>query len=647
MEEIRNTEDKVKIKHKKCTSIWVKTLAFIGMILCSVIIPICAVGAIYCYTEGYYANSFRQVLRGAFHDQVIDDEEIYIMNYVNGHTAGLENELKFGNVAYTEIRHYSVLKGEEGDVLWSYGDNSALNNSYYVYSDTVGFSGQTYSFKLVLGYNLERDDAYRNIYRINQFVYSIRYLVYFIAFAAFIGWVLLFIFLIINAGYNGKSDKPQPCFESKIPFEISLFVAVMAVIGIALIVTLFAEAVGETVLVIAAALAGAVAVETIFILFCICLAIRIKTHHMWKNMLLHYLIKGIGYVFKKLPTIWQAVVGCIAFLFVFFISSLFIGNFAIYNEYDMFGWIIFVIFAALLFALVTYIAITYRRLEEKIHKLASGDLSGDVNRKFMLPLFQRTADDLKTISGGIVISNEKRYASEKTQAALITNVSHDIKTPLTSIINYADLIARENCDNQKINEYAEVLGRQSTRLKRLLEDLIEVSKAQSGSLEVNLEPCVVSNFLTQSAGEYEEKLEKKNLTLITKNTESKVVIMADPRRMWRVFDNLLGNICKYSLAGTRVYLSLEEDEDKCRIIFKNTSESELDMSPEELMKRFVRGDVSREGDGGNGLGLSIASNLVMLQKGTMEISIDGDLFKVTLEFAIYKPDDTAENSDPE
>ena len=151
-----------------------------------------------------------------------------------------------------------------------------------------------------------------------------------------------------------------------------------------------------------------------------------------------------------------------------------------------------------------------------------------------------------------------------------------------------------------------------------------------------MEPCLAATFLTQSAGEYEERLEEKNLTLVVKNTESEAKILADPRRMWRVYDNLLGNICKYSQEGTRVYLSLEEDENTCRMIFKNTSAKELDLKPEELMERFVRGDKSREGDGGNGLGLSIASNLVSAQNGTMDISIDGDLFKVTLEFAKVK-----------
>ena len=193
-------------KRSKGASIWVKTVAFIGMLLCSVVIPICALGAIYCYTEGYYVNSFRQVLKDALHEQALVDEEINMLSYLNGHIEGQEKNLQYGNVAYTDIRAYDELSKKEGKILWSYGDSSVTDNSYYVYNDTVSYYGKTYVCRLVLGYNLERDDAYRNIYLIRNFVYSLRYLVYVIAFIAFVGWILLLIFLIKNAGYRKNSD---------------------------------------------------------------------------------------------------------------------------------------------------------------------------------------------------------------------------------------------------------------------------------------------------------------------------------------------------------------------------------------------------------------------------------------------------------
>jgi signal transduction histidine kinase len=217
---------------------------------------------------------------------------------------------------------------------------------------------------------------------------------------------------------------------------------------------------------------------------------------------------------------------------------------------------------------------------------------------------------------------------------LITNVSHDIKTPLTSIINYADLIAREKPENEKIAEYCEVLTRQSGKLKRLIEDLVEASKASTGNLEVNPVPCDASIFLQQAGGEYEEKLEAAGLSLVTKLPDREIMILADSRRMWRVFDNLMNNVCKYSQQGTRVYLSLEAEGQEAVITFKNTSARQLDISPEELMERFVRGDSSRNTEG-NGLGLSIARSLTELQGGSFSLQVDGDLFKAILRFPIF------------
>ena len=175
-------------------------------------------------------------------------------------------------------------------------------------------------------------------------------------------------------------------------------------------------------------------------------------------------------------------------------------------------------------------------------------------------------------------------------------------------------------------------SRQSERLKRLIEDLVEASKASTGNLEVNLAPCQPGVLLTQAAGEYEQKLKDAGLDLVTRQPETAVTILADGRRLWRVFDNLMNNICKYAQRGTRVYLTLEERDGQAVISFKNTSRAPLDIPAEELLERFVRGDAARGGEG-NGLGLSIARSLTELQKGTLELTVDGDLFKVVLRFS--------------
>lgn len=221
--------------------------------------------------------------------------------------------------------------------------------------------------------------------------------------------------------------------------------------------------------------------------------------------------------------------------------------------------------------------------------------------------------------------------SERFRTELITNVSHDIKTPLTSIINYVDLLQKEDIDNEKVREYLDVLDRQSSRLKKLIQDLLEASKASTGSINVELEELDAAVMLSQVAGEYKEKFEKNNLDLIIKNDVTPVMIQADGRHLWRVFDNLMNNINKYAQPGTRVYIDIIPKDSGAIITFKNVSATPLNISSDELKERFVRGDSSRNTEG-SGLGLSIAESLMKLMNGTLELTVDGDLFKVTLEF---------------
>ena len=276
-------------------------------------------------------------------------------------------------------------------------------------------------------------------------------------------------------------------------------------------------------------------------------------------------------------------------------------------------------------------AVQLRRLQAGGRAISAGDLDYQVDTGSMLPDLKEHGENLNRIAQGMNAAVEERLKSERMKTELITNVSHDIKTPLTSIINYADLISREPTDNPKITEYSEILTRQSARLKRLIEDLIEASKAASGAMDVQLTPCEASILISQISGEYEDKLQAAGLTLVLKAPEEPLLLMADGRRMLRVFDNLMNNICKYAQPGTRVYLSVAGSADNVFFFFKNTSREALDISADELMERFVRGDASRHTEG-NGLGLAIARSLCELQGGTLTLSVDGDLFKATLTF---------------
>ena len=225
----------------------------------------------------------------------------------------------------------------------------------------------------------------------------------------------------------------------------------------------------------------------------------------------------------------------------------------------------------------------------------------------------------------------EQMKSERLKTELITNVSHDIKTPLTSIVNYVDLLKKENVENAAAREYIDVLDRQSQRLRRLTEDLVEAAKAATGNVAVSWEATDVNVFLHQVMGEYEQRLRQAGLEPVLTTDEAAPRIMADGRLLWRVMDNLLGNVCKYALPGTRVYVSSSLQGYKVRLTVKNISRTPLNVSADELTERFVRGDASRSTEG-SGLGLNIAASLVKLQKGEFNLTVDGDLFKAQMVF---------------
>lgn len=246
------------------------------------------------------------------------------------------------------------------------------------------------------------------------------------------------------------------------------------------------------------------------------------------------------------------------------------------------------------------------------------------------------AEQLNDLGAAIDHAVGERMKSERMKSELITNVSHDLKTPLTSIINYVDLLKKEDIQNEKAQEYIEVLDRKSQRLKKLTEDLVEASKASSGALAVERKPLNFCQLVRQALGEYEEKLAGADLILVTDLPEEPLWVQADGRHLWRVLDNLLGNCGKYAMPDTRVYLDLKKWDGNAVLTLKNISKQALNISVDQLMERFVRGDESRTTEG-SGLGLSIARSLTELQGGTFSLSVDGDLFKATVRLPLIEP----------
>ena len=340
---------------------------------------------------------------------------------------------------------------------------------------------------------------------------------------------------------------------------------------------------------------------------------------------------------ENISILWKGI-------FLFFIFNLL--EIVLFMTFDVsYGsiMVIWLLEKAVIFVGGILLLIQMKRLKDGGKHIADGDTQYTIDTTHMIPALREHGETLNRINEGVSKAVDARMKSERFKTELITNVSHDIKTPLTSIINYVDLLEKEEVSSENAKEYLKVLERQSARLKKLIEDLIEASKASSGALSVNLEKLEAGVFLVQTVGEFEEKTRQNQLELLIRKPEEMVYIMADGRHFWRVIDNLMNNICKYAQPLTRVYINLEQTEGKVRIIFMNTSKYPLNISSEELMERFVRGDSSRNTEG-NGLGLSIAGSLMELMKGEMKLSVEGDLFKVTLEFdRVEGNQDTLEN----
>jgi signal transduction histidine kinase len=267
------------------------------------------------------------------------------------------------------------------------------------------------------------------------------------------------------------------------------------------------------------------------------------------------------------------------------------------------------------------------KIMKGVKEISKGNLGYSLNDDEISVAFSDFACDIESIQLGLKKAVDEAIKGERMKTELITNVSHDLKTPLTSIVNYVDLLKKEDLNNQKATNYINILEEKSSRLKQLIEDLIEASKASSGNLHVNTEKIDLNELVMQALGEYQERLKNALLDVHIKNADEKVLIFADGKHMWRIVENLITNVIKYSMPKSRVYVEIDQSDKYGILIIKNISTVPLDISPEQLTERFVRGDVSRNTEG-SGLGLSIAQSLANLQHGDFKIEIDGDLFKV-------------------
>lgn len=372
---------------------------------------------------------------------------------------------------------------------------------------------------------------------------------------------------------------------------------------------------------------------------------RIKAGTLWKNSLLlnggRWLLRGAGkfsrgcrVVYEERDITARTIIAYIMILAATVVTGILI-------MVTLFEGSMLVLFFLLLFAGIhaggLYVLlrdrVDYKRIIEGVERMADGDLNYKVDEEGMQLDNKRLAVATNRVGNGLAAAVEKSIKDERMKTDLITNVSHDIKTPLTSIINYVDLLKREKIEDEKIRSYIDVLDSKSQRLKNLTDDLVEASKLSSGNIVLTMQEINLVELVNQANGEFTEKFASKNLTIIPTLPANPVMIEADGRRLWRVLENLYNNVSKYAMENTRVYVTVVPENGRGSFVIKNISANALNINADELTERFIRGDVSRSTEG-SGLGLSIAKSLTELMNGSFEIYLDGDLFRVTVTFPV-------------
>jgi len=374
-----------------------------------------------------------------------------------------------------------------------------------------------------------------------------------------------------------------------------------------------------------------------FLLYMGSLVRRVKAHALWKGSLCYYILHNTKRLCGKLLMLIRRVVEELVNNKLFFVRTF--GPYCMFlfmNAVLILVFRVFGIFLACAFDVAVAVYLYFENVAREeivagISRICDGEVEYQIDTSKFFGENKVIAEAVNKIGDAVKTAVQISMKDERLKADLITNVSHDIKTPLTSIINYVDLLKRENIQGEKAQEYIRILDEKSQRLKQLTLDLVEASKISSGNITLEMSDIHVKELLAQATGEYKDKMEEKKLVLVESYPDTDVMIRADSRRMWRVVENLLLNICKYAMEGTRVYVDVDAHSENVEIIFRNISAQPLNIPAEELTERFIRGDVSRSTEG-SGLGLSIAQNLTVAQGGEFKIHLDGDLFKVVLTF---------------
>lgn len=674
------------------SSLFVKVIAFILFVVSGLGAVLGAVATIYMEDEGVYAGGSKQFSGTHWEQEISRNYEEVLYRYLSNkiyaepdadagewspdtetyqlraaskldpdntnfcyrvkvttehsnYTVALNNSMENVPVIYTS-KFYKVSVLSNGNVTFFIVDrdvNVAKNKLFRQYG-IANYLTTYEEYTIMYGMNpvVSKMDSYYLANQVYSFCVTYRHELIAATIAAAVFWVVSLVFLLCAVGHKKGEEEIQPNWQDVIPFDLYLVIfagVVACVFAIAAEISYYIT-ISQSVFLFLPILTviGFLLLGALLTTF----TTRCKTKSLFRNTVCAWVIrfcvkvvKGIWNalmrVIRNIPYIWVQL----SLAIVFVVANVLLAAVALNGYGDGFAAFLWLVLQAIIVAVIVYCSLCVNRVMQGAKKLAAGQQRTRVANDKMVLHYKELAENLNRLGEGMERAVAEQVKSERMKTELITNVSHDIKTPITSLINYVDLLKKEEIENETAKEYIEVLERQAARLKKLTEDLVEASKASTGNIAVNITPTDVVELLHQSIAEYADRLEASRLKPMVNATQDKIVIPADGRLLWRIYDNLLSNICKYSMPDTRVYFDVALSEQQVQITAKNISREVLNISADELKERFVRGDSARHTDG-SGLGLSIAESLTQLQGGSFHLFVDGDLFKAVLVFSRIK-----------
>ena len=446
------------------------------------------------------------------------------------------------------------------------------------------------------------------------------------------GWIISLVYLTLANGRRTGEEKIHLNQIDKIKTEILVAAFIFMMVELVILITKVNSEEWAVYGIIVASGTVSLVIDGLFLIFYLSMVRRMKAEMLWETSVACWLERGIRKVFARQKTTVRVLL-----LFAGHMAVCFVLAVGAFYYQSMTALVVLLLFSAGECYMILRKAVEQYQIRLGVEKIRDGALSGKIDIEQLHGEEKSLAEAINNIGEGLLHAVDDSTKNERMKADLITNVSHDIKTPLTSIINYVNLMKLEKIDNERVQGYIQILDEKSQRLRQLTADLVEASKISSGNVKLDMQVIDLVELVYQTSGEFNEKFEQKELTIVTKLPKTAVLIRADGRQLYRVIENLYNNVAKYALEKTRVYVDISYVEEKVVFSIKNVSEHSLareNSNAGDLTERFIRGDSSRTTEG-SGLGLSIAKSLTVLMGGVFDIKVDGDLFKASITFPQY------------